>query len=112
MRTRTAKEWVTALTNAGIGAHHLVEDLDALMQDPLVVKRGLSITREHDEGQGRITQTGPASRLSRTPPVPGNPAPKPGSDAKSVLADIGMADELDRLVKAGVLVTDGIKAGV
>ncbi len=112
MRTRSAAEWVTALTRASIGAHHLVEDLNVLMQDPLVVKRGLSITRDHDEGQGSITQTGPSARLSRTPPVPGNPAPKPGSDAKSVLADIGMAGELERLVKAGVLVTDGIKAGV
>jgi hypothetical protein len=41
----------------------------------------------------------------------GCPAPKPGADAAELLAEIGMADQLDRLVREGVVVIDGIKAG-
>jgi crotonobetainyl-CoA:carnitine CoA-transferase CaiB-like acyl-CoA transferase len=67
----------------------------------------LSITREHDE-VGRVTTNGPAPRLSRTPPVPGKPAPKPGSDIASVLAGIDRLDDLDRLVQSGAVVVEGV----
>ena len=77
------------------------------MDDPLVVKRGLSLTREHDE-IGPVTTTGPAPRLSRTPLAAGRPASKPGADASSVLADIGMGAETARLVRERIVVTDGI----
>ena len=98
---------VASLQKADIGAYRILLDSDALMNDPLVVKRGLSMTREHDE-IGPVTTTGPAPRLSRTPLVAGRPAPKPGSDAKSILADIGLGGEVDRLVRERIIVTDGI----
>jgi crotonobetainyl-CoA:carnitine CoA-transferase CaiB-like acyl-CoA transferase len=50
-------------------------------------------------------------RLSRTPVTVGRPAAKPGSDAVSVLAEIGVAGELDRLIREGVIAVDGVKAG-
>ncbi len=103
----TVGEWEERLRRAGIGCHRVVEDINELMADPWVRAHGLSITREHD-GFGLIDTTGPAPRLSRTPPVPGRPAPRPGSDAASVLADIGLASALDRLVRDRVVVTDGI----
>ena len=110
MRTRTVAAWVEALTQAGIGAHRVAPDLVDLMTDPLVQARGLAITRDH-EGFGPITTTAPGVRMSRTPVTVGRPAPRPGSDAASVLAEIGMAGELERLVREGVIAVDGVKAG-
>ncbi|HXH23007.1 MAG TPA: CoA transferase [Dehalococcoidia bacterium] len=105
----TVEDAAQRLTAAGAGAHRNVDDVAALMEDPWVRAHGLSITRDH-EGLGPITTTGPGPRLSRSPVVPGRPAPRPGADALSVLADIGMADELDSLVARGIVKTEGISA--
>ena len=110
MRSRTVAAWVDLLNKAGIGAHRVVPDLPELMTDPLTVARGVAITRDH-EGFGPITTTAPGVRLSRTPVTPGRPAAKPGSDAASVLAEIGMAGDLDRLIREKVVAVDGVKAG-
>ena len=110
MRTRTVGEWVGALTKAGIGAHRVVPSLPELMTDPLTQARGLAVTRDH-EGFGPITTTAPGVKLSRTPMTVGRVAAKPGSDAESVLAEIGMAGELERLIREGVIAVDGVKAG-
>jgi hypothetical protein len=40
--------------------------------------------------------------------VVGRPAPKPGSDAASILAEIGLGGEVDRLLRERVIVMDGI----
>jgi crotonobetainyl-CoA:carnitine CoA-transferase CaiB-like acyl-CoA transferase len=80
------------------------------MTDRLTVSRGLAVTRDH-EGFGPITTTAPGVRLSRTPITIGRPAPKPGSDAASVLAEIGLAGELERLIREKVVAVDGVKAG-
>ena len=58
-----------------------------------------------------ITTTAPGVKLSRTPVNVGRVAPKPGSDAASVLADIGLAGELERLIREQVVAVDGVKAG-
>jgi len=110
LRSRDVAEWVELLTKAGIGAHRVVPSLVDLMTDPLVQARGLAITRDH-EGFGPITTTAPGSKLSRTPVTIGRAAAKPGSDAASVLAEIGMGDELQRLVREQVIAVDGVKAG-
>ncbi|MFN8558580.1 MAG: CoA transferase [Dehalococcoidia bacterium] len=107
--TTPAAEWQRRLHAAGIGAHRLVEEIEEVMGDSWARAHGLSITREHD-GFGLIDTTGPAARLSRTPPVPGRPAPRPGSDAAGILAEIGLAGELDRLVREGVVVMEGVVA--
>lgn len=110
LRTRSVTAWVETLNKAGIGAHRVVPSLAELMTDPLVQARGLAITREH-AGFGQITTTAPGVRLSGTPMTVGRPAPKPGSDAAGVLAEIGMGAELARLVREGVVAVDGVKAG-
>ena len=110
MRSRNVAEWVEALTQAGIGAHRVVPSLVQLMTDPLVQARGLAVTRDH-EGFGPITTTAPGVKLSRTPMAIGRPAAKPGSDIASVLADIGMGSELNRLIREGVVAVEGVKAG-
>jgi crotonobetainyl-CoA:carnitine CoA-transferase CaiB-like acyl-CoA transferase len=80
------------------------------MQDPWVVEHELSATREHDD-IGLVTTCGPAPRLSRTPVHIGKPAPRPGSDAHSILAEIGLADRLESLIARGVVRVDGVLAG-
>lgn len=110
MRGRSVAAWVEALNQAGIGAHRVVPSLVELMTDPLVQARGLAITRDH-EGFGPITTTAPGVKLSRTPMTVGRPAAKPGSDAASVLAEIGLGGELERLIRERVIAVDGVKAG-
>jgi crotonobetainyl-CoA:carnitine CoA-transferase CaiB-like acyl-CoA transferase len=110
MSERSVADWVALLTAAGIGAHRVVPSLVELMTDPLVQSRGLAVTRDH-EGFGPITTTAPGMKLSRTPVTIGRPAPRPGSDAASVLAEIWLEGELDRLVREGVMAVDGVKAG-
>jgi crotonobetainyl-CoA:carnitine CoA-transferase CaiB-like acyl-CoA transferase len=96
--------WVGRLTAAGVGAHALAALAD-LMTDPWVVAHGLAVTREHDCGQ-RVTTIGPGARLSRTPAVPGRPAASPGADAASVLRDIGLEDDYERLRRQGVIAVE------
>jgi crotonobetainyl-CoA:carnitine CoA-transferase CaiB-like acyl-CoA transferase len=108
--TQTVDHWVSRCTAAGLGAHRCILDLPELMQEPWVVKHELSATREHDD-IGLVTTCGPAPRLSRTPVHIGKPAPKPGSDAHSILAEIGMADRLESLIARGMVRVDGVLAG-
>jgi crotonobetainyl-CoA:carnitine CoA-transferase CaiB-like acyl-CoA transferase len=110
MPSRSIAAWVELLNKAGIGAHRVIPTLPELMTDPLTTARGLAMTRDH-EGFGPITTTAPGVRLSRTPVNVGRPAAKPGSDAASVLAEIGMRSELERLIREGVIAVDGVKAG-
>ncbi len=109
-RSQSVENWVAALTRAGITTHRVIMKFMDHMDNPVVRAQGLSLTREHDE-LGLVTTAGPGIKLSRTPIKAGRPAPKPGSDAASILGDIGMAHELDRLVREKVVVVDGILPG-
>lgn len=109
-RERTASAWVECLTKAGIAAQPVALKLTEITEDPIVRKLGLAVTREHAE-MGMVITAAPGVRMSPNPVQLGCPAPKPGADAAELLAEIGMADQLDRLVREGVVVVDGIKAG-
>ena len=106
---KSVQTWVSQLNAAGIGAHSVVGDFAELMVDPWVTAHGLSLTREHDD-IGLVTTCGPAPRLSRTPVRPGQPAPKPGRDAREILEEHGLGGDYQRLVEAGVVVVDGVRA--
>jgi crotonobetainyl-CoA:carnitine CoA-transferase CaiB-like acyl-CoA transferase len=107
----TVATWVARLTQAGIGAHRYIGDLEELMADPWVIAHELSLTREHDE-MGLVTTCGPAPRLSRTPIRVGQPASKPGSEAYEILSEVGLSDrEIAALIEAGVVRVDGVAAG-
>ena len=106
----TVRAWVQRLNDAGIGAHRVLPALSELLDDPWAIDHGLSITREHDE-IGLVTGFGPSPRLSRTPVVPGRPAPKPGAQGREILEELGLGREFDRLVEQGVILTDGVAAG-
>lgn len=107
--SETVDTWVARLSHAGFGAHRVVQSPRELMLDRWVQDHGLSVTRDHED-IGELTTTGPAPRLERTPLLVGRPAPRPGSDAKSILADIGRAGDLDELVHAGVVRVEGVRA--
>jgi crotonobetainyl-CoA:carnitine CoA-transferase CaiB-like acyl-CoA transferase len=108
-REKTVREWVSLLNQAGLSAHAVVQEVIELMGDPIVLAHGLSVTRFHQDF-GPVTTTGPAAILSATPMRVGRPSPRPGSDAAGVLQEIGMAGELERLIRDRVIVVDGVRA--
>jgi crotonobetainyl-CoA:carnitine CoA-transferase CaiB-like acyl-CoA transferase len=69
------------------------------------------LDRLYQASDGWLFLAAPGMRLSRTLVTPGRPAAKPGSDAASVLAEIGMGGELERLIRERVIAVDGVKAG-
>ena len=54
---------------------------------------------------GGVTQPAPSPRFSRTPGGIAHVARTPGADTAAVLADIGLAAEMDELVASGVVAT-------
>jgi len=82
-RTGPAAAWVAALQAAGLGAHE-VTGLAALMADPQVRSRRMSVTQVSPEA-GEVTMPGIAIKMSATPPRLGEPARQPGADAREVL---------------------------
>jgi formyl-CoA transferase len=107
---RSADHWITILRRSGVAAERVVLKLTNLIDDPLARAQGLVVTREHDV-LGLVTTAGPGIKLSKTPVRLGRPAPKPGADAKEILSEIAMEDELERLLSHRVVVTEGIEAG-
>ena len=112
MAQPTQEEWRTiryqqSLGEAGIASHRVVSNAEELVADPMVQAQKLVVTREHDlSGHVRIAASGLS--MSRTPLQVGRPAPKPGSDAPGILAEIGLAQELPRLIREKIVVMDGI----
>jgi crotonobetainyl-CoA:carnitine CoA-transferase CaiB-like acyl-CoA transferase len=94
--------WVDLLTSADIGAHRVLIDPWEPMNSPWAQERGLSMTREV-EGMGTVTTSGPAPRLSRTPVRPGRLPVLPGSDAREILAEVGLGDRYEPLLAKGVI---------
>jgi crotonobetainyl-CoA:carnitine CoA-transferase CaiB-like acyl-CoA transferase len=72
------------------------------MDDPWARNHGLvhKIDFPH-AGPGTIV--GPAPRLSRTPMKLGAPVGPRGLDSRAVLNDIGLGDQADELIAAGVV---------
>ena len=102
IRTHPLSHWLEHLRGAGIGVAEVIT-VDEAMESDWAQARGLSITRDH-EGRGDIRTNGPAAILSRTPVVPGQPAPILGSNADEILTEIARADELAALERSGVIV--------
>jgi crotonobetainyl-CoA:carnitine CoA-transferase CaiB-like acyl-CoA transferase len=96
-----AQVWVERLLAQGIAAHVRVPVAE-LMTDPHVTQHGLSVTQSV-ESVGDTTAPGLPVTLSRTPMRVGDPPRRPGSDAGTILSELGMADELTKLEQAWVL---------
>jgi crotonobetainyl-CoA:carnitine CoA-transferase CaiB-like acyl-CoA transferase len=100
---RGASDLVQLLRGAGVSAQAVVQ-LPDLMQDPLVRANGLSVTQCSEE-VGEVTYPGLSVRMSETPLRLGAAARKPGADAESVLAEVGLAEAIPRLEEKWVLQT-------
>jgi len=98
--TASVEDWVSRLTSAGVGAHHVVSSTDELMELPWAIDHGLSITRDH-ETLGTVTSIGPAARLSRTPTRPGPIAPILGQHSREILGEVGLGDRAEALISSG-----------
>jgi len=98
--TASVEEWVSRLTAADVGAHHVVSSTDELMELPWAIDHGLSITRDH-EVLGKVTSIGPAARLSRTPVRPGPVAPVLGQHSREILGEAGLGDRAEALIASG-----------
>ena len=110
MKESSTNHWIHLLSKSGIASHQVIFNPQELLTDKWVIEHGLSVTRLHDD-LGRITTTGPAPRLSLSPVDVGRPAPRPGSDAKEILSEIGMETIFDQLVEQNIIYTKGIVAG-
>ncbi len=98
---RPVVDAVEHLIKHGMGAHELSWLNDAMM-DPVVVRRGLSVIRDHGS-IGLLRTTGPGPWYSRSMVTAGKPASIPGADAESILAEINQADQIGRLAEAGII---------
>ncbi|MFD2416574.1 CaiB/BaiF CoA transferase family protein [Amycolatopsis pigmentata] len=106
---RPATFWVGALQAAGIGAHQVMR-LDALMTDPLVRARQLSIAQTSEE-VGEVTMPGVAIGLSATPSQAGDPVRRPGADAVQVLEQIGLGASIEHLERRWAVQTAALPHG-
>lgn len=98
--TRTVDEVVTGLGGKDIAVQPLSWICD-VADDAEVQARGLIVTREHEK-LGEMRTTGPGFWFSDSKIHAGRPAPLPGADIESVLADIGR-DDLTALLAKGVV---------
>ncbi len=106
---RSAAEWVDELQARGIGAHQVLTT-EQVMTDRITRSLGLSVTQVSEE-VGRIVMPGLTVRLSESPLRLGRPARQPGSDADSVLTEIGMAGDIEELRRGWALRTTDLPAG-
>ncbi len=96
-----ASGWAELLQEAGVGAHAVVRRAE-LMKDPWARANGLSVT-QLVEGVGEVTMPGVPIRLSGTPMRVGQAAGPAGSDAESVLKELGLAGKIPELERAWAL---------
>ena len=101
--------WVERLRAAGVSAQAVVS-LPDLMTDPWVREHGLSVSQCSEE-VGEVTYPGPSIQMSDTPVRLGPPARQPGADGPAVLAEVGLADAVERLERQWVLQTTNLPRG-
>ena len=101
--TRTTKEWVAALEEAGVPCGP-INTLAEVFADPQVVARGTRITMPHAAGVEVPLVANPI-RMSETPPEYRTAPPTLGQHTQAVLRErLGLsADEIAALVEQGVI---------
>jgi crotonobetainyl-CoA:carnitine CoA-transferase CaiB-like acyl-CoA transferase len=97
LRTRTAGEWLAALTAEGVPCAPVLTRTE-LLGHPQVAANGIVVEAEHP-GAGRLQQARAAARFSATPMSLRRGAPALGQHTREILAEAGLADEeVDGLV--------------
>ncbi len=105
---RPVAECVQALRDAGAGAHEVLST-EQVMTSAVARKLGMSVIQDSAE-IGRVVVPGLTVRLSESPLVLGRFPGRPGSDAESVLSEVGLAGQLTELSRSWVLRTDDLPA--
>ena len=100
---RSTAEVTHALQQAGVGAHEVLTTEQVMTSEP-ARKLGLSLTQRSEEF-GPVVMPGLTVRLSESPLVLGRPAGRAGSDAESILAEVGLAGRMAELSRFWVLRT-------
>src|SRR5271165_5590841 len=103
---RSAAEAVQALREAGAGAHEVLTTEQVMTREP-AMKLGLSVIQRSDEF-GPVVMPGLTARLSESPLVLGRAAGRAGSDADSILAEVGLAERMTELSRRWVLRTEDL----
>ena len=103
---RSAADAVLALQEAGVGAHEVLTTEQVMTREP-ARKLGLSLIQRSEEF-GPVVMPGLTVRLSESPLVLGRAAGRAGSDAESILADVGQAGRITELSRSWVLRTDDL----
>jgi len=103
---RSATEAVQALQEAGVGAHEVLTTEQVMTREP-AMKLGLSLIQLSEES-GPVVMPGLTVRLSESPLVLGRAAGRAGSDAESILAEVGLAGRMTELSRAWVLRTEDL----
>ena len=102
--SRPCGDAVDELVKHGHGSPGPLAWLNDVMSDPVVVRRGPQRRYGTTAPSGCCGPTGPGPWLSRSLVDAGRPAPAAGSDAaEAVLAELGRAADLDRLVADAVI---------
>ena len=78
-----------------------IRRLTELHDDPQVQHNGLFRDLEHPVA-GPLRDARPAARFSATPAEPGGAAPTAGQHTREILAEVGLAERIDALYRAGV----------
>jgi crotonobetainyl-CoA:carnitine CoA-transferase CaiB-like acyl-CoA transferase len=100
LATDSTDSWVTRLNDGGIPAAP-VNSVEAALQDPVVVERGMVVEQDHPV-IGRVRSLGSPVKLSRTPPTMRSAPPLLGEHTVDVLSDLGFsADEIADMAAAG-----------
>lgn len=110
---RTPEEAAETLQAAGIAAGPMYRAEDVL-NDPQLVSRHVLVEMTHPYFEVTLpSEAGPAP-YRNIPPAPLRPAPLPGADTRLICRDLLAmdADEIDRLIAAGVLFAPAENSGV
>lgn len=112
-RDRTPEDVAGTLQAAGVmaGPMHRAEDV---LNDPQLISRNVLIEMTHPSFEVTLpSEAGPAP-YRNIPAAPQRPAPLPGADTRLICRDLLAmdADEIDRLLAAGVLFAPAENSGV
>ena len=105
LRDNTSAYWLERLEAADVGCAPVLTR-GAMIEHPQVVANDTIVEYEHHLA-GRLRQTRPAARFSRTPTEIRYGAPGFGEHSASILAELGVDEsEIDALTEAGIVVTN------